>query len=241
MRNKLTGAGIVAGCAVVAAVALHVVAPAGPSTLAVADVADPNPATDPGAVTITLPDDETTGPPPVSAREHRRAVAVAGSAPELAQTFRAPHELVLVRVLDGEVCPARRCIDLTYYLYPSNRVLDVVVETDRWRVSGTSLTTGQPPLSESEIARAHSIADRDADLRRHLGRAAHSHPVPAYPMWRDVAPCDVDRCASVVYPLDRMITQGHGRQATIVVDLNTGKVVERLYVVCSPGCEPGWS
>lgn len=211
--------------------------------VSVADLRDPDPDHDEGAVTESIPDDDVQQP---TASERARALAAAKVHEPVARLLRERNEPVLLRTYapaDGETgpCSTRRCIEVTFYLYRSNVVLDVLMSAAEMRVISTTSSRGQPPLSLAEQARAHRIADGDADLRAHLGNEAHVHAVLAYPMWRDTAPCDVDRCASVVYPMDRMLSEGIGRQATVVVDLSTLRIVERIYLTCTPDCEPRWS
>jgi hypothetical protein len=202
----------------------------------------------PQAVTVTLPDDAGDGPAPPSTAERTHALRAMNADATVAALLRGRREIVLVRALEPSVaeraagpCSTARCIDVTAYLYEGDRVLDVFVDARTWRVVEHRFTRGQPPLNDAEKSRAHVIAERDADVARHLDGARHTHPDLAYPMWRDIAPCDTHRCASVVFPLDDMVRTGVGREATIVVDLSTGTIVERLYLVCRTDCVRGWS
>lgn len=213
-----------------------------------ADAIDPS-GQDPNTVTVTLADGDGDGPLPPSVEERSNALSVLDASRSSITALGERHEVVLVRAVGpafagesidlSDPCSARRCIDVTVYLYPSDRVLDVFVA--QGRVVRTTFSRGQPPLDESERARAHMFADADADVVDHLAGERHTHLVLAYPMWRDTSPCDEHRCASVVYPLDSLATTGIGREATIVVDLSAMRIVERLYLRCAPECVPGWS
>lgn len=158
-------------------------------------------------------------------------------------------EVVAVRAYGpfarGEVsaddpCRARACVNVTVALPPTPAAFEVFVSARSGRVLAVERSADPPALSPAERRRAHRIAEDDPQARALVSGEPHRHPAAlTKPMWPSGI-CDLHRCGTVIFTFGDLAETGIGRQLNVLVDVTTGRVLERTQITCRPACAVGW-